>query len=164
MKIDGNKKFPHDIAAGVGILLSDRAHSKCITHGPPCERITWVRLKGPVTNLFIIGYYIPHRSRIQSDQQTTLTTLLRLLVQIPPGDCIVLLTDLNEQLPANDENVTGKWTHDKASPNAEMMMDMIRQFDLFSINTAFQPKRNSSNATFIKTTAIEGHENENDMG
>ena len=37
-------------------------------------------------------------------------------------------------------------------------MDMLRQFDLFAINTNFQAKHKSSNATFIKTTAVESYE------
>ena len=53
----GGVKFPSDRAVGVGIMLSDRARKKCITHGS--LRVTgllvWVRLKGPVCNIFVIG-------------------------------------------------------------------------------------------------------------
>ena len=55
---DGNPAFPDDSPAGVGILLSPRAQSKYLGHGSPCERICWVRLKGPVTNIFIIAVYV----------------------------------------------------------------------------------------------------------
>ena len=68
MDKEGNLKFPNDKAAGVGILLSDRARAKCLAHGSPSERITWVRIKGPVTNLFIIGCYMPHRARSNPTQ------------------------------------------------------------------------------------------------
>ena len=50
-----NLKFSGDRAAGVGILLSERASTKCLSHGSPCEQITWVRIKGPATNIFVIG-------------------------------------------------------------------------------------------------------------
>ena len=148
---DGNRKFPLDRAAGVGILLSDRARAKCLAHGSPCERITWVRLKGPVTNLFIIGCYMPHRARSNPSQQNTMDSLIKLLSQVPPSDCIVLATDLNEQLPSNVPKVTGKWAHGEASQNADKMIDLLRMFDMFAVNTAFQPKRNASNATFMRT-------------
>ena len=51
----GKPTYPDDSPAGVGILLSERAQAKYLSHGSPCERITWVRLKGPMTNLFIIA-------------------------------------------------------------------------------------------------------------
>ena len=72
--LDGNgqPKFPNDPAAGVGILLSRRAQDKYITHGSPCARITWVRLKCPVANAFIIVPYFPHDSRIKPAFQDTL--------------------------------------------------------------------------------------------
>ena len=85
-------------------------------------------------------------------------SLTGLLTQVPAGDCIVLLTDLNEQLPANVAKVTGKWAFGEASQNAGKMVDMLRQFDLFAINTSFQAKRRSSNATFVKMTAVESYE------
>ena len=74
------------------------------------------------------------------------------------------MTDLNEQLPVNVKNITGKWAYGEASQNAEKMMTMLRQFDLFAVNTAFQSKRSSSNATFIKTTtATERYESSMDL-
>ena len=57
--------FPNDPAAGVGILLSKRMIPKYREHGSPCNRICWVRLKGPVTNLFVIAVYLPHRARVK---------------------------------------------------------------------------------------------------
>ena len=53
--ITGLPVFDKDKAAGVGILLSARAQRKYLNHGSPCERICWVRLKGPTVNLFIIA-------------------------------------------------------------------------------------------------------------
>ncbi len=63
------------------------------------------------------------------------------------------MTDLNEQLPPNVKNVTGKWAHGEASQNAGKMIEVLRMFDLFAVNTAFQRKKSASCATFIKTAA-----------
>ena len=43
-------------------------------------------------------------------------------------------------------------------------MTILRQFDLFAVNTVFQAKRNSSNATYIQTTAVENYESTADLG
>ena len=111
----GNPKFPEDRAAGVGILLSERATRKCIAHGSPCERITWVKLKGPVVDLFCIAVYMPHRMRSHPSQSDTAATLMSLLSKIPKNDCIIVLGDMNEQLPANIKGHTGKWSFGEAS-------------------------------------------------
>ena len=80
---------------------------------------------------------MPHRARTKPTQENTLQTLTKLLSQVPASDCIMVLTDLNEQLPANVKNVTGKWAHGEASQNAEKMLEVLRMFDLFAVNTAF---------------------------
>ena len=45
----GNPVFPDDLSTDIDILLSERVQAKYLGHGSPCERITWVRLKGPIT-------------------------------------------------------------------------------------------------------------------
>ena len=145
----GKPKYPEDHAAGVGILLSERAQAKYLSHGSPSERITWVRLKGPVTNMFIIATYVPHRARANPAQHNTLEELQELLKQVHQNDCIIVLGDFNEQLPANIENHTGNWAFGKPSQNADAVIDIMRLFDLYAINTKFEPPTNSSNATFI---------------
>ena len=57
---DGKSIYPKDSSAGGDILLSDRAQSKYLGHGSSCERITWLQLKDPVTNIFVIAIYVPH--------------------------------------------------------------------------------------------------------
>ena len=145
----GGPIFPDDSAAGVGILLSERAQSKYLEHGSPCERITWVRLKGPVVNIFVIAIYVPHRLRVEPAQHNTLGTLSKLLKQVPKSDCIIILGDLNEQLPPNIDNHTGKWAFGSASKNADDIIDIMRLHDLYAINTKFQPAKHTSNATYI---------------
>ena len=53
----GQKRFPDDKAAGVGILLSSRARRKLLSFGSEGERVCYVRLEGPVCNLFLIAAY-----------------------------------------------------------------------------------------------------------
>ena len=119
-----------DKAAGVGILLSERAQQKYLSHGSPCERICWVKLKGPTVNLFIVAVYMPHRARVRPAQHNTMSELKRLLKQAPSNDCIILLGDFNEQLPPSMDGCTGKWTYGEASQNAEHVLDLMRMFEL----------------------------------
>ena len=145
----GLPSFPDDVAAGVGILLSERAQKQYIRHGSPCERLTWVRLKGPVTNLFVIAAYIPHRARIKPCQDDTLNSLVELLKQVPKNDCVVLAGDFNEQLPKNVEQLTGKWAFGSESANADKVLNVMRMFNLSAVSTFFQPKKKSSSATYV---------------
>ena len=49
----GQKRFPNDRAAGVGIMLSPRIQAKVHSFGPEGEWVYWVRLKGPVCDLLL---------------------------------------------------------------------------------------------------------------
>ena len=62
---DGNLINENDSAAGVGILLSERAQKKFMgADNDGSERACWVRLKGPVCNSFIVAVCVPHSSRV----------------------------------------------------------------------------------------------------
>ena len=148
-KITGLPIYPRDKAAGVGILLSARAQTKYISHGSPCERICWVRLKGPTVNLFIVAVYMPHRARVHPAQHNTMLELTKMLKEAPSNDCIVLLGDFNEQLQSNVKGCTGKWGLGEASKNADSVLDLMRMFNLCAANTFFKPKKNCSNATYL---------------
>ena len=148
----GDLIFPNDPASGVGILLSERAQQKYLKHGSPCERIAWVRLKGPATNLFVIAAYIPHRARVDPCQKDTLDSLQNLLKQVPKNDCIILLGDFNEQLPKSVPDLTGKWAYGEASPNAESLLSIMSMFNLYAANTGFQPKKRNLSASCTACT------------
>lgn len=141
----GVPKFPDDRAAGTGILLSPIAMKKVISFGSPCERISWVRLKSPVSNLFTASIYLPHSARTNPSTSDTLASLVKLLKTIPKNDCIVILGDLNVQLPPNVNGITGKWAYGKADENVNAVIEVMRMFNLRAINTDFQPKGNKSN-------------------
>ena len=52
-----------DPAAGVAILLSPRMADRILESGCVGARIAYVRLEGPVCNLFVIVPYVPHKGR-----------------------------------------------------------------------------------------------------
>lgn len=58
----------------------------------------------------------------------------------------------------NIRNVTRKWTYGPGSQNEESIMEILRMFDLFAVNAAFQPKRSSSTTTFITSSAKSAEE------
>lgn len=146
--------FPDDPTSGVGILLSARSKSKYMRHGSPCDRITWVRLKGPVTNIFAISVYIPHRAHVKPCQNDTITTLITLLKTVSKNDCIVLLDDFNDQLPSSVPGYTGTWTHGEKSVNTKSILDVMWMFNLYDVNTCFQPKHKGTTETY--TFWVEG--------
>lgn len=70
---------------------------------------------------------------------------------MPSGDCTVVLGDLNVQLAGNHKPLTDKWDLGEASENADIILDMMRMYNLSAVHTFFKPKRNTSNATFLKS-------------
>ena len=118
-------RFPKDRAAGVGILLSQAAEQKVLSFGSTGERVCFVRLEGPVCNLFIVATYLPHRGRVNPNQDDTIADLHEALKKALPNDCIVLLGDLNEQLGPNIQNRTGKWSGGQSSKNADKILYLM---------------------------------------
>ena len=68
-------RYPNDKAAGVGIMLSKPAEQKVMMFGSTSERVCYVRLAGPVCNLFIIACYMSHRGRTCPSQDDTILHL-----------------------------------------------------------------------------------------
>ena len=143
------KRFPKDRAAGVGILLSPAAEQKVLTFGSVGERVCYVRLQGPVCNLFIVATYMPHRGRVCPSQDDAIADLHEALKLAPPKDCMILLGDLNEQLGANIKNRTGRWTGGEPSKNADKIIDLMRMYNLCVANTFFEPKRGETAHTYL---------------
>ena len=73
-----------DPAAGVAIMLSDRMADKLLDEGHVDTRIAWVRLKGPVCNIFYyVVAYIPHKGRTCAPfAQDTIQQLRKLLCKV----------------------------------------------------------------------------------
>ena len=152
----GKIRFPNDRAAGVGILLSDRMEQKVHSFGSRGERICWVRLQGPVCNLFVVAVYLPHRAKIAPTQDQTLTQVQELLSEIPSRDCVCLLGDFNEQLAPNVDGITGAWTGSKPSKNSDKIISLLRLYNLTAMNTMFRPKKHQTVHTFLQTKRKEG--------
>ena len=142
-KKDKDGKDP-DPAAGVAILLSNRMADRILATGCVGSRIVYARLAGPVCNLFIIVTYIPHRGRKQAPFAIdTISQLQELLKTVHKTDCIILMGDLNCELQRNVENCTGQWSMTKRKDNGhgEEVLDLMRAFDLFAVDTLFKPER-----------------------
>ena len=80
LREDGKSTDP---AAGVAIMLSARMADKVLDEGHVGTRIAWVKIKGPVCNIFYIVVYIPHKGRTVTPQaQDTIGQLRKLLQTI----------------------------------------------------------------------------------
>ena len=159
----GKIRFPEDKAAGVGLLLSSRIANKVTAFGSEGERICWVWIRGPLCHLFVIAIYLPHRGRTLLSQDDTLADLRKVLSNVPSHDCVCILGDLNEQVDANIQGHTGRWTGGPASKNANKINELLRLYQLAAVNIMFQPKRNKSVCTFLQTEST-GSEKVNDFG
>ena len=88
-----------DPAAGVAILLSNRMARNVLSKGHVGTRIAWVRLRGPICNLFVVVVYVSHKGRQTSPTASDIIQELnKLLMTVPKQDCIVMGGDFNCQL------------------------------------------------------------------
>ena len=62
-----------------------------------------------------------------------------------------LAGDFNEQLQANVQGVTGKWTGGQASANSDKIISFLRLNNLLAANTTFKPKKHKNVCTFLQT-------------
>ena len=111
-------------------------------------------------NLFFVTTYWSHRGRVSPDQDDTIADVHEALKKAPAGDCIVLLGDLNEQLGPNIQGRTGKWTGGKSSKNADKVLDIMLMYDLYAVNTHFEPKQGETPHSYLcprpKTACAQG--------
>ena len=149
-----------DPASGVGILLSARMARKMASSGSIGSRIVWVRVITPVCPIFFVCVYIPHKHRRQAPYATdVLAQLDELLATVAPGDCVIIAGDLNCQLQRNVPGCTGQWamtTRSEKQGHDNLVLDLMRAYDLFAIDTLFRPKgkmwgnkRRVCNATYM---------------
>ena len=151
-----------DPAAGVAIMLSDKIADKVIDQGHVGTRIVWVRIAGPVCNIFFITVYIPHKGRTKPTAADTISQLRKLLRTVRKSECIVLCGDFNCQLQRNVQGCTGQWCMTKkANQNGhgDEILDLMRENDLFAVCTQFKPRRKKwdgkyrlCNATYMPKT------------
>ena len=104
----------------------------------------YVRLAGPVCNLFVVVIYVPHKGRKEVPfAKDTLKQVQELLVTVCKMDCIILMGDMNCELQRNVQGYTGKWcmTTRKDNEHGDQMITLMRNYDLFAVNTMFKPTR-----------------------
>ena len=134
-----------DPAAGVAIMLSARMADKVMSEGHVGTRIAWVRIKGPVCNIFFIVVYIPHKGRQQKPRaQDTIAQLKSLLQSIRKSDCVVLGGDFNCQLQRNVPDCTGQWSMtEKSNKNGhgDEILSLLKEYDPCAVDTYFKPAK-----------------------
>ena len=121
----------NDPAAGVTILLSQRMATKILDTGHVRTRISWVRLKSPVCNVFYIVAYIPHKGRtVVPRVEDTIAQLAQLLQSVRKSECVILADDFNCQLQRYVSGCTGKWrmTQHKNKGHGNKILDMMRTY------------------------------------
>ena len=143
-----NKK---DRPAGVGLLFSARILPFVRRTGSVGARIVWARIRGPTCNIVVVGIYLPHSKRKAKPHAQDVLDKLEDFIkhQVGSHECLIILGDLNAQLPRLVPGLTGRWTlsiqGDKG--NAPKVMSFMRRCGLVATNTFFQPPRNKSVVT-----------------
>ena len=124
-------------------MLSPRMTGKILSQGHVGTRIAWVRLAGPVCNLFYVTVYIPHKGRVKPSAEDTIKELAKLLKGVTKSDCIILCGDFNCQLQRHVKGCTGKWCMTVRPDNGhgEKVLELMRSFDLFAVDTMFKPAK-----------------------
>ena len=139
-----------DSWSGVALCMSGRISKYIMKTGNIGSRIVYCRLRGSIGNIFIVGVYIPQRSRTNPDQAATYAKLDSFLYTINRRDCIILLGDFNSRLARNEEGYVGRWCiHNRRDSGGDLLMDIMKNFSLKCVSTLFQPRKNHNNATYM---------------
>lgn len=134
----------NDPAAGVAIMLSKRMEGKILSCDSVGARIAWVRLAGPICNIFFVLTYVPHKGKTKKPMaEDTIQRIRDLLKKVKKRDCVVLCGDFNCQLQRNVPECTWKWCMTKRQDNEHgvQMLDLMRDYQLFAVDTLFKPMR-----------------------
>jgi len=154
--ICGGEPESGDPAGGVALVLSHRVSALVTETGFFGSRIVWAKLGGLLVDLYVIGVYVPHKHRKREPfQESTLRQLRAFLQHLPKRSAVMVLGDFNAKLARDVKGVTGKYCmHYYCDSGGEELMEIMREFDLFAVSTAFQPGKGSAlgNATYISKT------------
>ena len=120
-------------------------HSGCC--GP---RIVYARIKASPCNLFVVCVYVPHSARQNPSQSDTLADLDSLLIKAPQHDCVIVHGDFNAKLHRNSGKQTGRWCiHSRSKTAGDMLMNLLKTRQLCAISTLHQPRRGTTNKTYL---------------
>ena len=118
--------FGKDRPSGVCIIPSDKFAVKQGNRGKLGTRGCWVRTRGPVFNVLIIGVYLsPNHSRAACIE--LIRVLRELLENCSEHDCIILLGDFNVHLPRNYGNVTGQFSAERSAAKRQLSCQVTSQ-------------------------------------
>ena len=93
---------PNDPAAGVGLLLSNRAKDALIFTNVISPRIIMARFKASKADLTVICVYISHQGR-SGGQNSVYEDLNKIIATVSIHDCLVILGDFNSHLGRSDQ-------------------------------------------------------------
>ena len=139
----------NDSWSGVALQISERV--KYVTSsGCGGSRITFCRLKGNITDYFIIGVYIPQKKKEKPNQDDVFVDLENVLRNARRHECVIIMGDFNSRLSLDEPGFTGRWCiHKRRDSGGDRLLDIMKQFSLRCASTYFQPPRRHSNATFM---------------
>ena len=143
-----------DKPAGVCIILSKRFASLQMDRGSLGTRGCWVRIRGPVCNLLLIGVYLPPQ-RSKTNDVDIMKQLKALLKSRSENDCVVLMGDFNVRLPRKYKDVVGPfahrhWSKTMSGRKLEILRIMMMN-GLFAVNTYFRSKKRQSMHTWRRS-------------
>ena len=121
----------NDSWSGVALMYSEKI-AKCVMFtGSIGSRIVYMRVRGIMCNLFIIGVYIPQKNRKKPDQKETYGQLEKLLMSVGHRDCIILLGDFNSRLSRSIDNRVGRWCiHNRRDAGGDRLLDILNKVSL----------------------------------
>ena len=149
-----------DPAAGVGIALSKRAAGLVFDSGYIGSRIVWVKMRGWMCDMCVIGVYIPHRFRKRAPfQQDTLEQLRLFADSLPPSMCRVILGDFNCKIGRKETGqICGEYSmHEESCIGGLQLGDLMREQDLVATSTMFRPRKSLAlgSATYINSRKVQ---------
>ena len=141
--ICGGAVLDSDPAAGVAIMLSQRASDAVLAFGAVGSRLVWVRLAGLYHNILIVCCYIPHAGRTQPSLDEGMQLLDDTITDLAKnGDCVIVVGDFNCRLSRKLDNLTGKWcVHSVADAGGSRLCELMASHELRAASTFFQPRQ-----------------------
>ena len=123
---------PNDPAAGVGLLLSNRAKDALIFTNVISPRIIMARFKASRADLTVICVYIPHQGRA-GRQKPIYEDLNKIIATVSIHDCLVVLGDFNSRLGRSDKKDNfkdkehvGRWSiHHRDCPGGILLRKLL---------------------------------------
>lgn len=128
---------------GVGLLLTAKAKKSLLHWNPVSDRIITARLSASPRNVTMVQVYAPTNPSADDVKAEFYASLSRTLDQIPRGDVIILLGDLNAKVGSNNngwETAMGKCGLGVMNENGLLFVELCSQYGLVIGGTLFPHK------------------------